>query len=40
MRFDSPEALEEYLDSKRIGFQKVAVVDIDGVLRGKYMDRS
>lgn len=40
MRFDTPEALEEYLDSERIGFQKVAVVDIDGVLRGKYMDRS
>lgn len=39
MRFDSPEALEEYLDSTRIGFQKVAVVDIDGVLRGKYLDR-
>lgn len=40
MRFDTPEALEEYLDSERIGFQKVAVVDIDGVLRGKYMERS
>lgn len=40
MKFESPEALEEYLDSKRIEFYKVAVVDIDGVLRGKYLDRS
>lgn len=40
MKFESPVALEEYLDSERIGFYKVAVCDIDGVLRGKYMDRS
>jgi glutamine synthetase len=39
MKFDSPEALEEYIDSQRIEFYKVAVVDIDGVLRGKYMSR-
>lgn len=40
MRFESPEALEEYLDSEKIRFYKVAVVDVDGVLRGKYMDRT
>ena len=40
MKFDSPEALQEYLDAEKIRFQKVAVVDIDGVLRGKYIDRS
>jgi glutamine synthetase len=40
MRFDSPEALEEYLDSERIRFYKVAVVDGDGILRGKYIDRA
>ncbi len=40
MRFESPEALEEFLDSQRIGFHKIAVVDIDGVLRGKYIDRT
>lgn len=40
MHFGSPEALEEYLDTERIRFQKVAVVDIDGVMRGKYIDRA
>ncbi len=40
MKFESPEALEEYLDSQRVGFHKVAVIDIDGVLRGKYIDRA
>ena len=40
MKFESPEALEEYLDSQRVGFFKVAVVDIDGILRGKYIDRA
>lgn len=40
MKFDSPEALEAYLDSEKIRFHKVAVVDIDGVMRGKYLDRS
>ena len=40
MHFGSPEALEEYLDTEKIRFQKVAVVDIDGVMRGKYIDRA
>lgn len=36
---NSPEALEEYLDSEGIRFHKLAVVDIDGILRGKYINR-
>lgn len=40
MRFDTPEDLEAYLDAEGIRFHKVAVVDVDGVLRGKYLDRS
>lgn len=39
MKFDSPQALEEYLDTEGIRFHKVAVIDIDGVFRGKYIDR-
>ena len=40
MHFDTPEALEEYLDQEKIRFHKVAVIDTDGVLRGKYIDRA
>ncbi len=40
MQFESAEALEEYLGTENIRFHKVAVVDIDGVLRGKYIDRA
>lgn len=40
MHFESPEALLEFLDSEKIRYYKVAVVDVDGVLRGKYIDRS
>lgn len=39
MEFETPAALEEFLNSEKIRFQKVAVVDIDGVFRGKYMSR-
>lgn len=39
LQFKSAEALEEYLDSEKIRFHKLAVVDIDGVLRGKYINR-
>ncbi len=40
MRFDSPQALEEYLDTESIRFHKIAVADMDGILRGKYVDRA
>lgn len=40
MKFESPEALEEYLDSEHIRFHKVAAIDIDGIFRGKYIDRA
>lgn len=40
MQFESAEALEEFLETEKVRFQKVAVVDIDGVLRGKYIDRA
>jgi len=39
MEFETPAALEEFLNTEKIRFQKVAVVDIDGVFRGKYMSR-
>lgn len=39
MQFDSVEALEEFLDTEKIRFYKVGVVDIDGIIRGKYMSR-
>ena len=32
MNFSSPEALEEYLETEQIRFQKVAIVDTDGVI--------
>lgn len=39
MHFDTPQAFEEFIESEKLRFFKVAVVDTDGVLRGKYMDR-
>jgi len=40
MKFDTPEQLEVYLEQAGIRFFKLAVVDIDGVLRGKYVNQS
>jgi len=39
MKFDTAEAVEAYLEQAGIRFHKMAVVDIDGVLRGKYVDK-
>lgn len=39
MHFDSPDQLISYLDEEAIRFHKVGVFDIDGVFRGKYVDR-
>lgn len=39
MQFDSPEALFTYLDQETIRFFKIGVFDIDGVFRGKYVNR-
>lgn len=39
MKFDAPEDLEVFLDEEGIRFFKLAVTDIDGVLRGKHVDR-
>src|SRR5690606_27782175 len=38
MKFDTAEEVEAYLEQAGIRFHKMAVVDIDGVLRGKYVD--
>ncbi len=35
----SPQQLAEYLDSARVRYHKLGVFDMDGVLRGKYVDR-
>jgi len=40
MRFETPEEVEAYLEQAGIRFHKLAVVDVDGVLRGKYVDKS
>lgn len=39
MHFQSPDQLIAFLDEEGIRFHKVGVFDIDGVFRGKYMDR-
>jgi glutamine synthetase len=38
VKFDTPEQLDAYLEQAGIRFYKVAVVDIDGVMRGKYVN--
>lgn len=40
MHFNSAEEVEQFLDETQARFFKVAVVDIDGVLRGKYVSRT
>jgi len=40
MKFSTPEEVENYLEQAGIRFYKLAVVDIDGVLRGKYVDEN
>jgi len=39
MKFQDPDQLVAFLDQEGVRFHKVGVFDIDGVLRGKYMDR-
>ena len=39
MHFQDPDQLLAFLDQEGIRFHKVGVFDIDGVFRGKYMDR-
>ena len=39
MKFDDPDQLFEYLDTEGIRYHKVGVFDVDGVFRGKYMNR-
>lgn len=39
MQFDSVDQFTHFLDEEAIRFHKIAVFDIDGVLRGKYVDR-
>ena len=39
MHFDDADQLTHFLDEESIRFHKVGVFDIDGVFRGKYMDR-
>lgn len=39
MHFHSVEAFEEFLDTENVRFHKIGVVDIDGVIRGKYLNR-
>jgi glutamine synthetase len=39
MHFQDPDKLIAFLDEEGIRFHKVGVFDIDGVFRGKYMDR-
>ena len=39
MQFNDPKELLAYLDSESIRFHKVGVFDIDGVFRGKYINR-
>jgi glutamine synthetase len=39
MQFQSVDQLTTFLDEESIRFHKVGVFDIDGVFRGKYMDR-
>lgn len=38
MKFDTAEEVEAYLEQSGVRFHKMAIVDIDGVLRGKYVD--
>lgn len=40
MKFDTPEEVEAYIEQAGIRFFKLAVTDVDGVLRGKYVDKS
>lgn len=39
MNFTSKRELEAFLDQNKVRFHKVAVTDIDGILRGKYLAR-
>jgi glutamine synthetase len=39
MQFQDVDQLTQFLDAESIRFHKVGVFDIDGVFRGKYMDR-
>ena len=39
MHFQDVDQLTTFLDEESIRFHKVGVFDIDGVFRGKYMDR-
>jgi glutamine synthetase len=39
MKFDSAATFEEYLHTQNVRHHKLAVVDVDGVLRGKYLGR-
>jgi len=40
MQFDDPAQLLAYIDRESIRFHKVGVFDIDGVFRGKYINRA
>jgi glutamine synthetase len=39
MQFDSVDQFTNFLDEESIRFHKIGVFDIDGILRGKYVDR-
>ncbi len=40
MKFESAKHLESYLDQEGIRFHRLAITDVDGVLRGKHVDRN
>lgn len=40
MQFSNPEQLFKYLDDEGIRFHKVGVFDVDGIFRGKYINRA
>ena len=40
MQFSSPDQLFKYLDDEGVRFHKIGVFDVDGIFRGKYVNRA